>query len=152
MLFYSIAFLIAALDQTLKYLVDKYMVLGQSLPLLGNIVRLTYVRNTGAAFSFFVGFSPYLAVIGLMVSLAVIYFHRRMPSKNYLLQIALALILGGSMGNLVDRVIRSYVIDYIDFIIWPVFNLADISINVGVFMLVYKLFEEGGEKNVPGTI
>lgn len=151
MLFYSIAFLIAALDQTLKYLVNKYMVLGQSLPLLGNFFKLTYVRNTGAAFSFFVGFSPYLAIIGLAVSVAVVYFHHRIPSRNYFLQIALALILGGSLGNLSDRIFRSYVIDFLDFTVWPVFNLADIMINVGVLMLIYKLFERRGE-NVSDTI
>jgi signal peptidase II len=151
MLFYSIALLITVLDQICKYTINKYMVLGQSLPLLGNFFKLTYVRNTGAAFSFFVGFSPYLAVIGLAVSIAVVYFHYRIPSKNYFLQIALAFILGGSLGNLSDRIFRSYVIDYLDFTVWPVFNLADIMINVGVFMLVYKLFEKEG-KNVSGSI
>lgn len=140
MLFYSVALLIAGLDQLLKYLVQSHLAVGQSLPLVNNAVKLTYVRNTGAAFSLFVGFSPYLAVIGLIVAIIVIYLHYRTPPRNIIIQIGLALILGGSCGNLLDRLLRSYVIDYLDFAVWPVFNLADIMINAGVIMLAYKLF------------
>lgn len=147
MAFYLTAFLIAAADQALKYLVHNNLALGQSVPLIGNVIKFTYVRNTGAAFSFFVGFSSYLAVIGVIVSIAVVYFHYRMPAKNYFLQTALALILGGSAGNLIDRILRSYVIDYIDITIWPVFNFADIMINVGVIMLLLK-FMAKEEKDV----
>lgn len=151
MLFYSIALLSVVLDQFLKYLVRKNMVIGQSIPLINNAFRLTYVRNTGAAFSLFVGFSSYLAIVGLIVAAVLLYLHYRASSKNYLLQIGLALILGGSFGNLIDRVTRAYVIDYIDIIIWPVFNLADIMINVGVALLAYKLFFKE-ENNVSNPI
>jgi signal peptidase II len=148
MLFYSVAILIAGLDQLLKYLVQQHLAVGQSLPLVNNIIKLTYVRNTGAAFSLFVGFSPYLAVIGLVVAVVVIYLHYRTPPRNAIMQIGLALILGGSCGNLLDRVFRSYVIDYLDFVVWPVFNLADIMINAGVIMLAYKLFAKE-QQDVP---
>lgn len=138
MLFYFTAFLIAAADQLVKFLVHKNLLLGQSLPLVGKFLSLTYVRNTGAAFSLFVGFSSYLAVIGALVSLVVIYLHYKLPAKNHLEQFSLAIILGGSLGNLIDRIFRHYVIDYIDVGFWPVFNLADTMINVGVFLLVIK--------------
>lgn len=151
MIFYLTAFLIAAIDQSLKYLVHNNLALGRSIPLIGNIIKFTYVRNTGAAFSFFVGFSSYLAVIGAIVSIAVVYFHYRMPAKNYFLQTALAFVLGGSLGNLLDRFLRSYVIDYIDITIWPVFNFADVMINVGVVMLLLK-FMAKEEKDVSDPV
>lgn len=138
--FYILASAIAILDQVIKYLVHESMVLGQSLPLLDGILKLTYVRNTGAAFSLFVGFSPYLTVVGIAVMLVVIYFHHRIPSQSYVLQTGLAFILGGSLGNLIDRIFRGFVIDYLDVGIWPVFNFADIMINAGVILVAFKLF------------
>ncbi|KPJ68452.1 hypothetical protein AMJ44_06460 [candidate division WOR-1 bacterium DG_54_3] len=142
MFFYVLALAILIIDQVLKSLVHQSMSLGQSIPLLDGIIKLTYVRNTGAAFSLFVGFSPYLLVIGVIVALAVIYFHYKIPARNYYLQTGLAFILGGSLGNLVDRIFRSYVIDYLDVTVWPVFNFADIMINAGVILIAFKLFAE----------
>lgn len=152
MLFYLGALLITAADQFFKYLVNKNLPPGQSMPLIGNIIKLTYVKNTGAAFSLFVGFSPYLAIVGMAVILAAIYFHFRIPAKNYLAQIALAFILGGSLGNLIDRLFRAYVIDYLDITIWPVFNLADVMINLGVVLLIYNLFKKEGGKDVSNPV
>jgi signal peptidase II len=142
MLFYLGALLVFAIDQILKHLIHKFMFLGQTIPLVNDVVKLTYVRNTGAAFSLFVGFSSYLAIVGLVVTAAVVYFHYRVPAKNLLIQAGLACLLGGSIGNLADRLVRSYVIDYIDITIWPVFNFADIMINVGVIMLAFNFFEK----------
>lgn len=151
MLFYSLAFAITFIDQVLKHLVHSFMHLGQSVPLLDGILKLTYVRNTGAAFSLFVGFSPYLAAVGVVVILIVVYFHHRIPAERYVLQTGLAFILGGSLGNLIDRLARSYVIDYLDITIWPVFNFADIMINIGVILIAFRLFA-GGEKDVPDPV
>lgn len=145
MIFYILAFAIAAIDQFLKYWVHQSMRLGQSIPLIDGILQLTYVRNTGAAFSLFIGFSSYLAAIGIVVVLAVIYFHHKIPYRYYVLQTGLAFVLGGSLGNLIDRVSRSYVIDYLDITIWPVFNFADIMINVGVILIAFKLFAKEEE-------
>lgn len=135
MLFYLNALLLFALDQLFKQLVQKFMHFGQSIPLFNNVVKLTYVRNTGAAFSMFVGFSPYLAVVGLIVTAVVIYYHYRVPANNILMQLGLSCLLGGSIGNLADRLVRHYVIDYVDITIWPVFNFADIMINLGVLLI-----------------
>jgi len=143
MLFYLLSLAILVIDQFLKYLVHKFMYLGQSITLL-NGIKLTYVRNTGAAFSLFTGFSSYLSIIGIIVVLAVIYFHHKLPAKKYYWQTALAFVLGGSLGNLVDRIFRSYVIDYIDLSVWPVFNLADIMINLGIFLIIVQMIK--GEK------
>jgi signal peptidase II len=152
MLFYSLALLITGLDQLLKFLVVKNLALGQSLPLIGQAVKLTYVRNTGAAFSLFVGFSPYLAAVGLIAALVVIYWHTRTSPKNILLQIGLAAVLGGCCGNLLDRVVRHYVIDYLDFKLWPVFNLADLAINLGVVLIAWSLFCQKEEQHAAGPV
>ncbi|NQT29035.1 MAG: signal peptidase II [Candidatus Saganbacteria bacterium] len=136
MFFYPLALAIILIDQALKYFVEKSMYLGQSIPLIHGLLKLTYVRNTGAAFSLFSGFSPLLVVIGVVVVAVVIYFHYRVPKDNYMLQVGLAFILGGSLGNIIDRIFRSYVIDYIDFGFWPVFNFADMMINLGVLLVV----------------
>lgn len=152
MYFYLIAALIVVADQLLKYVVHGALKLGQSIPLINNVLNLTYVRNTGAAFSLFVGFSSYLVIIGLVVAAAVVYFHYKGPKTNYYMQVGLAFVLGGSLGNLVDRVFRGYVIDYIDIMIWPVFNLADIMINVGVILIAYKLFAEEEKKDAASPV
>jgi signal peptidase II len=148
MLFYFLAFSILTIDQIIKLVVANSMALGQTIPLFG-IVQLTYVRNTGAAFSLFSGFSPFLTVISIIVIIAVIYFHYKIPAKSTMLQIGLAYILGGSLGNLIDRLFRGYVIDYINFTFWPVFNFADIMINLGVLLIIIQIFikERKGASN-----
>ncbi|MCU0641098.1 MAG: signal peptidase II [Candidatus Margulisbacteria bacterium] len=147
MLFYLNALLVFTLDQFFKFLVHRSMYFGQSIPLLNEVVRLTYVRNTGAAFSLFVGFSPYLAAVGVLVTVFVIYYHFRVPANNYLMQFGLSCLLGGSIGNLTDRLVRHYVIDYIDITIWPVFNFADLMINLGVFLILLNYLRSPEEES-----
>ena len=142
MLFYLISFLVLLIDQALKFLVRGQMTLGQSLSLF-RYLKLTYVRNTGAAFSIFVGFSPYLALVGAVIVVAILYFYHRTKPQDLWLRIGLALVLGGSLGNLADRIFHGYVIDYIDVTVWPVFNFADAMINVGVALIALRLFIRG---------
>ena len=142
MLFYLLALAIFLVDQFIKQLVHSTMFFGQSIPVLDGLIRLTYVRNTGAAFSLFLGFSPYLAIIGIAAVLAIIYFHFKIPKKDYYMHIALACVLGGSLGNVFDRIVRSYVVDYVDFRVWPVFNFADMMINLGMILIIIRLFQE----------
>lgn len=151
MLFYLTALLVALADQAIKFAVHRQMFFGQSFYLFGKIVKLTYVRNTGAAFSLFTGLSPYLIVISIIIICAVIYFHYRVPLTDRLIQTGLAFILGGSAGNLIDRLFRGYVVDYIDLSFWPVFNFADTMINLGVFLIIIKLFSKG-EKNASDPV
>ena len=146
MLFYLFALSIIVIDQFIKQLVHILMRLGQSVVLIDNLVKITYVRNTGAAFSLFVGFSPYLAAVGVLVVIAVILIHHRVPPRRRWVQASLAFILGGSVGNLLDRLFRGYVIDYIDFGFWPVFNFADVMINVGAILFILYFFEEEVEE------
>lgn len=109
------------------------------------------MRNTGAAFSLFVGFSPYLMAIGLVMSIIVIFIHHFTTNKNPLFHTSLSFILGGSLGNLIDRALRGYVIDYIDLSFWPVFNLADIMINLGAAMFLFTFLKKE-DNNAPDPI
>ncbi|MFC1496575.1 signal peptidase II [Candidatus Margulisiibacteriota bacterium] len=145
-MFYIIALLVFIADQTIKILIHKFIPANQSIPLIKNIFHLTYVQNSGAAFGFFKGQRIALLLIGLLVAGLIIYYANKVKSDKYY-QIAFAFIMGGSSGNIVDRFFRFYVVDYLDFRFFPVFNLADIMINLGVFLLILKLlFFQKGEK------
>lgn len=150
MIFYLSAFLVFLFDQFFKALIDKYLLACQSIPLINNILHLTYVRNRGAAFGIFYGQRWFLLLIGLLVVVFIYYFHLKVK-KDELMQTALGFILGGSLGNLIDRSVRGYVIDYIDIRIWPVFNFADIMIDIGVLLIIYDLIRQRGKKHVSGT-
>lgn len=144
-MFTIIVFLIIVFDQLIKFFVHKYMYLNQSIPLITNILNLTYVQNTGAAFGLLGGWRAFLLVIGFVVIVAILYINAHLTKKDHL-HLPLAIILGGSIGNLVDRIFRCYVIDYIDFRVWPVFNLADIMINLGFVLLIYQILFNKEEK------
>ncbi|OGC35082.1 signal peptidase II [candidate division WOR-1 bacterium RIFOXYB2_FULL_48_7] len=142
MLFFAGTILVWLIDQTTKWLVHNSLYLGQSIPLLGQYLSLTYTRNTGAAFSMFVGYSDVLALFGLAVISLIIYAHFRVPNKHRLTQLGLMCLLGGSLGNLTDRFYRGFVVDFIDFHFWPVFNFADMMINLGVFFIILSFLNQ----------
>lgn len=144
--FYLLTLAIVIADQALKQLVHSTMSVGQVTPIVGRFVSLTYVQNTGAAFSILTGRSPLLLVIGLLAAALMVYFQQRLRASDWELKLGLALLLGGTLGNLFDRLVRHYVIDFIDFKVWPVFNLADIMIDLGVGLIILVvLFKKKGD-------
>lgn len=110
--------------------------------MLSRLVKFTYISNTGAAFGMFPQLGTIFMIIAVLVIVGIIIFHRQLPIHNVWVRISLGLQLGGAMGNLVDRILRGYVVDFVDIGFWPIFNIADISIVVGVSMLAYCLWEE----------
>jgi len=118
------------------------MNVGAAVKLIPGFLSLTYIRNTGAAFGIFSNQTPVLTLISVVFVLFVIYYYVNMKNwvraHNYapLRSISLAIILGGALGNLFDRVFRGYVIDYIDVRYFSVFNFADIMINAGVGLIL----------------
>lgn len=144
MRFLFISILILVIDQVIKNYINIKMAVNESLPVISNFLYLTYVQNKGAAFGLFWGSERFLIVVGIFVIFCIIYFYRK-NKINMCMVIPLSFLLGGSLGNMADRIFRAYVIDYIDFRIWPVFNFADIMINVGVFLLVVQLIFEKEE-------
>lgn len=131
------AALIFAVDQLTKALVKMHMAPNQSIPVIDNILHLTYVQNTGAAFSLLKGRVFFFVVVSFAVIAVIVYYLIRLPKEKKLFKFTLALVLGGAFGNLVDRLRFGYVVDFIDFRIWPVFNVADSSVVIGVLLLLY---------------
>ncbi|MCX5751608.1 MAG: signal peptidase II [Candidatus Saganbacteria bacterium] len=139
-IFYPLVGLVFCLDQLSKSFFSSFLSAGQSIPVINNLFHFTLVQNRGAAFGIFQGQAKPLLVIAICVALVVLFFHYRIKRDNYLVQTGLAFILGGSLGNICDRLRFAYVVDFLDFRFWPVFNVADTFINIGVLLLVVYLF------------
>ncbi len=110
--------------------------------MIAGLFRFTFITNTGAAFGTFPQLGSVLMVIAIIVVIGVIAFSHHLPITDIWVRISMGLILGGAMGNLSDRILRSYVVDFVDIGFWPIFNIADLSIVLGVAILSYCLWEE----------
>jgi len=147
----AIATLVVVLDQITKVLVDRFMSLHESRIIVDGFLRLTYVRNRGAAFGILSDADlPYQSLLFAVVSLAALgaiaAYAWRLPARSRLPQTALALIMGGALGNLMDRARLGHVIDFVDAYWgahhWPAFNVADSAISVGVVLLVLDILRQ----------
>ena len=155
--------LVLLFDQLSKQLIVDRFHLGESIPVLTGYFSITYVRNTGAAFGFLAGSDPSFRVPFFLlvpaVALAVIgYLFRKLPDTDTRTASALALVMGGALGNLIDRMRFGYVVDFLD-CHWnyqahfPAFNVADSAICIGVGLLMLDLFKkEEAETDVPASI
>jgi signal peptidase II len=136
----SVAAVVLALDIVTKVLAVKLLTPGQPVPILGDTVTWTLVRNSGAAFSMATGYTWMLTVIASAVVIGIFWMGRRLVSPWW--AVGLGMILGGAMGNLVDRFFRSpgplrgHVVDFLSIGWWPVFNVADPSVVGGAILLV----------------
>jgi signal peptidase II len=134
---------VVALDQIVKWYIRANFQVGETLPVISDIVHITYVQNQGAAFSMFRNMPivtvllPIVMVIACII--AAIYFLRRSERVSGFLT---ALIAAGGIGNLIDRLVLGYVTDMIDFRVFPVFNVADIAVTVGCVLLIVWVFLE----------
>ncbi len=132
-------------DQATKYIVVTEMVPGESLPIIGEFFHLTYVLNPGAAFGLFAHQRWFFVIIALVLIGAVIYFYPRLKREGAMLHYGTVAMAAGAIGNLIDRIRTGLVIDFFDFRIWPVFNVADIAIVLGVIAMIYAiLFQSDG--------
>jgi signal peptidase II len=150
-LFYLVAALVLVVDQVTKLRIAGTMSLHQSRPVLGDFFQLTYVHNDGAAFGLDLGGRwAFVAVTVLVSAFIVLYYARseRAPMARW----ALAMILGGALGNLVDRIRLGEVIDFLHVSVagfsWPIFNVADIGVSVGVGLLALHLFRKESPRDV----
>ena len=139
----SLIFLIV--DQISKILVVKFLDLN-SVTVIKNFFYLTYTNNTGAAFSILTDKRIFLVLVGIIIIILLIYYLKKHQIKNTINKIAFALVIGGSLGNLIDRIIRGSVVDFIDIKIFsynfPIFNLADTFITIGVLLLLININKE----------
>ena len=136
--FLAIAAAVVVLDQAAKVLVRELLDVGEK-EWLAEFFAFSHVLNDGGAFGFFSGGNAWLTVASLAAIAVVILFHLFPPADHRLIRWGLALILGGAIGNLLDRLYQGSVTDFIDFIHFPAFNVADAAINVGVAALVVAL-------------
>jgi signal peptidase II len=143
-LFWIAAFSAFFLDQLTKYWVVQTFSLGQTFPLLPGIFHLTYVTNTGAAFSLLSGKVEWLRWLSLGVSLVLVALALFGPVLERWDQLGYGLILGGAIGNGIDRFILGYVVDFLDFrlINFAVFNVADSFISIGIICLLIASFQK----------
>lgn len=143
MLYAILAAVLVALDQLVKYLVVQNIPLGEHVPFLPYLLDLTYVENTGAAFSLFSDHTWILALISLVMSVLLAIAVWKPLFRHPFGRTALALLLAGAVGNLIDRALQGYVVDmfHVLFMEFAVFNVADICVVVGGFVaVVYYLF------------
>lgn len=141
---YIIALISLIIDQIVKILVSNYLILGQTTKIINNFFYLTYVQNTGAAFSILIGYRYILIIITLIFLYYLYKYTKKQTNPNKLAILSHGLLLGGIIGNLIDRIIYGYVIDYLDFMIFnynfPIFNLADTFIVIGCIILVINSY------------
>ena len=138
--FFFFSVLIIIVDQFTKYFIFYNYKLFVNKDLF--LFRLDFVKNYGAAFNLFSGSRTFLSLISILFSIILIYIILRINSSNIVELYAYSLILGGSVGNGIDRIFNGFVIDFINlnFINFPVFNIADLSINIGFFLIIYCIF------------
>ena len=144
-----IAFVVIILDQFTKYLIKTSMYPRESIPVIENIFHITFIKNSGAAFGIFQGQIIFLIVMTILIIFLLVGVYWKLARQNTILTIGLALQLGGAIGNLADRIRFSYVVDFFDFRVWPVFNIADIAIVIGVAIVAWQILiwpEEQKEK------
>jgi signal peptidase II len=138
LLFFFVALAGLALDQFTKYLILHHLAYGQRIPM--GFFDITHVHNMGAAFGMLQNAGYLFVVIAVVVLAGLFASMHRIREAEPLVVVALALIAGGTVGNLIDRLRFHYVVDFIDLRWWPVFNVADSCICIGVGLLVWKIF------------
>jgi len=144
---YLIAISVIVIDQLTKSVAVDYLPFEYAKPIVGNFIYLTTIHNRGCAFGVLQSWVGPLILVTLAVIVYILALSRRKAPISTLVGIALGLQLGGAIGNLIDRVRLRYVIDFIGVGMWPVFNIADVAITVGILLLAYHLlFCEGRAK------
>jgi signal peptidase II len=150
MIYFIIAVVIVLADQAVKYLITLDLVAGEQIALIPGIIHLTYVENTGAAFSILSDMRWVLVAVSSIASLVIIYILIKYKSKMELIgKLSLAFILGGALGNLIDRAVMGYVVDVfeVEFIRFAVFNVADCFITIGGIAFCFYYFIHTGKQD-----
>lgn len=151
---FFIPFFILVLDQLTKHLAGVYLALGDSKPIITGIFHLTLVYNKGAAFGLFRGGTFFFTITSIICIVIIILLCNNhsvltrifgLDAQDKIVRFSLGLILGGACGNLIDRLRFSYVVDFFDFRVWPVFNVADSAITIGGLFLLFKIMKKASK-------
>ena len=152
----AVAVAVFGLDRVTKSLVASSLPLGESVDVIGPYVRITNVRNSGAAFGLLPERTTLLSILSVVAVIAILYYYRRLAARSPFIAVTLGMQLGGAFGNLVDRLGQGYVVDFIDVGLVPgprfwAFNVADSSIVVGILLVVLALWWEERPGARPAT-
>jgi len=149
-IYYGLAILIIGLDQLTKWIVVQKMELYEQIPIIENFFYFTSHRNSGAAWGILEGKMSLFYIITVIVAIGIIYYMEKYARGHKLLSLSLSFLLGGAIGNFIDRILHQEVVDFLDFYIfsynYPIFNLADSFLVVGVILMIIATFLEGNEK------
>lgn len=147
MIYYLIALFVIAIDQVSKWLIVKNMELGTSIPIIDNVLYITSHRNRGAAWGILEGQMWFFYIITIVFVGFIVIYMKKYAKTDMLLGVSLGLILGGAIGNFIDRVFRQEVVDFIHVYIfsynYPVFNIADSALCIGVVLIIIQTLLEG---------
>lgn len=132
---------IIILDQLSKYYIQQSMQLGMSIPVWDGIFHITYILNPGAAFGILENQRVFFLLIAGVLILSAIVMRRWIQNEPPLMRVGIGMLIGGAVGNVIDRAIIGSVVDFLDFRIWPIFNIADIFIVSGVGLMTYMLLK-----------
>lgn len=153
-LYYVLAAVIIGVDQWTKYLTVAHIDLHEVVDVIPGVLSWMYIRNTGAAWSILEGKMWFFYLVTIVVVGVVVVYLQKYGKNSRLLSIALAFILAGSIGNFIDRLRVEYVIDMVrlEFINFPIFNVADMALSIGVVLMILYVFldEKKQKKNNPG--
>jgi len=142
--FSIIALAILVLDQVTKWLVQSIEI-GESITLIPGFLELGHYLNYGASFGMLQDKTWFLISFSILVIFLIAYYYKQIPTKY---EILIAMILGGTLGNLGDRFIRGYVVDFINFSYWPAFNVADMAVTIGAVVLIIMLMKDKQDRTV----
>lgn len=134
-----LALVVVIMDQLSKFYIQTHMVLGMSVPVLEDVFHITYILNPGAAFGLFEHQTAFFVMIAAGMVIATLYFYPKIPKQYKLLRFGMGLMVGGALGNVIDRIKTGYVVDFFDFRIWPIFNIADAGIVCGVGCIIFTI-------------
>ncbi len=157
-----VSFVVLILDQITKYIAKTNLMVRESVPVMGDFLKFTHIENRGMAFGIEVSNHFLFNTFSIIAALAILYYLVAMRNQNFLPRFALALIFGGAMGNLYDRLFLGKVVDFFDVNIpdisigsinlyffeipgiylnrWPIFNIADVAVSIGMMILIYTIF------------
>ena len=146
-----VGIIVLAIDQLTKFLVATQMSLGESIPVIGEYLKITSHRNSGAAWGMFEGPMLFFYIITVAVLVFLIYFYKTEAKNNLLMQVGITFLMAGALGNFIDRLLFQEVVDFVDVLIinydFPIFNVADSALTVGVIILLIEVFITGRGKN-----
>lgn len=146
-MFYLIVIIWLVLDQVSKYYVMNHFAIGESVSVIQNVFHLTYIINRGAAFGMLTNQRWFFLVVAFILIIVYAIYHKKVNRGPISLRIGSALLISGAIGNGIDRYVLHGVVDFFDFRIWPIFNVADIGICVGVACIIYHLLRNEHEES-----